>query len=519
MAINNPYVPGDPYSYDLKWIVRQIRELISSTENLDGRIEEYVQNYIDHLQIPTDYINVMEPRNGLTGVKGDGVTDDTLAFKAIIAYCVANNKPLYIPQFCNVLITDDVKLMDMPNLILQGTISGDPALTVQISYDAQTTDAITWDVGTIDGPILRMMGAKNAFIRVQKASELELYADGSQTKYYSLAYNTFVLGNIAKLEFNSVSSGWINENVFINGRMSTFVMDGDYSHNNNIFYRPTFETVTFDLIKGNNNYFYDVRLEGTNNIHFHERATGNVMTRTWLSSTPTVSLINTPYTDDNGTNIIVISTSAYNNYKCLEIDRKTVGMDVKKFYKTATGLHATGNYQAIAETGLIPIDKGFCLHFESDAALWRPVVFLYDYLGNQITVKPSTDPYYLGSMSWDANTYSYYVGTAQDDYSIGFCRYKYGVDTGVAYIKVRVGNTNAGGDFSYLNIWSLTSKTKFGPSEFKMRYQHNIAASIPTTAGDLGDIVFRDPPASGQPIGWICTTAGDPGTWTALPNL
>lgn len=24
---NNPYVPGDPYSYDLKWIVRQIKEL------------------------------------------------------------------------------------------------------------------------------------------------------------------------------------------------------------------------------------------------------------------------------------------------------------------------------------------------------------------------------------------------------------------------------------------------------------------------------------------------------------
>lgn len=28
MAINNPYVPGDPYSYDLKWIVKQLKALL-----------------------------------------------------------------------------------------------------------------------------------------------------------------------------------------------------------------------------------------------------------------------------------------------------------------------------------------------------------------------------------------------------------------------------------------------------------------------------------------------------------
>lgn len=27
MAINDPYVPGDPYSYDLKWIVKQLKTL------------------------------------------------------------------------------------------------------------------------------------------------------------------------------------------------------------------------------------------------------------------------------------------------------------------------------------------------------------------------------------------------------------------------------------------------------------------------------------------------------------
>lgn len=30
MAINSPYAPGDPYSYDLKWMVRKLKELSSA---------------------------------------------------------------------------------------------------------------------------------------------------------------------------------------------------------------------------------------------------------------------------------------------------------------------------------------------------------------------------------------------------------------------------------------------------------------------------------------------------------
>ena len=520
MAINNPYVPGDPFSYDLKWLVRKVKELITVTQDFDEKVEQAVEEYIDNLQIPTDYINVMEPRHGLQPVVGDGVTDDTIAFKAIISYCLAQSKPLYIPQFCNVLITDDIKMLDMPNLILQGTISGDPALEVQISYDAQTTDAITWDVGTIDGPTLKLMGAKNATIRVQKATELELYADGSMPKYYSCAYNTLLLGNIQKLEFASVSGGWINENVFLNGRMTTFVMDGDYVHNNNIFYRPTFETATFDIIKGSSNYFYDVRLEGSNTIHFHEYATSNVMTRTWLSTTPTVSLIDTPYTDDNGTNLIIISTSAFNNYDCLEITKRSLGLDYRYFYKTATGLHATGSYKEIAQTDLIPIDKGVCFRIFSDANIWRCYVQIYDYLGNRITTPPGTSPLYLGSMSWDNVGQSYYLGSNTQDFTRGFCRYKYGVDTGVAYIKIGVTNANSAGDFSYLNLWLLTSKLKFTTSQFKLLQNFNTLNAAPTVqTGEVGDILFANPPTAGGPLGWICTAAGTPGTWKQIGTI
>ena len=58
---DNPYIPGDPYSYDLKWIVAKIKEALSSIEglttgqsNLSNDFEalrEYVYDYFDNLNI------------------------------------------------------------------------------------------------------------------------------------------------------------------------------------------------------------------------------------------------------------------------------------------------------------------------------------------------------------------------------------------------------------------------------------------------------------------------------------
>lgn len=52
---NNPYVPGDPYSYDLKWIVQQIKDLLAATESLSEDIvdlRQYIDDYIAQLDIP-----------------------------------------------------------------------------------------------------------------------------------------------------------------------------------------------------------------------------------------------------------------------------------------------------------------------------------------------------------------------------------------------------------------------------------------------------------------------------------
>ena len=58
---NNPYLPGDPYSYDLKWIVSQVQHAIELYEPLHDeftslseeydRLYEYVRDYFDNLDV------------------------------------------------------------------------------------------------------------------------------------------------------------------------------------------------------------------------------------------------------------------------------------------------------------------------------------------------------------------------------------------------------------------------------------------------------------------------------------
>ena len=46
------------------------------------------------------------------------------------------------------------------------------------------------------------------------------------------------------------------------------------------------------------------------------------------------------------------------------------------------------------------------------------------------------------------------------------------------------------------------------------------ATNAPTSGTwSVGDIVWRTDPVAGQPPGWVCVTAGTPGTWKAMANL
>jgi len=47
----------------------------------------------------------------------------------------------------------------------------------------------------------------------------------------------------------------------------------------------------------------------------------------------------------------------------------------------------------------------------------------------------------------------------------------------------------------------------------------SLAAAPTTGSWTIGDVVMNKNPAIGQPIGWMCTVTGTPGTWVAMANL
>ena len=51
MAINNPYVPGDPFSYDLKWLVKKIKEHSEILNTLDAKIAAAIQAAIENIEL------------------------------------------------------------------------------------------------------------------------------------------------------------------------------------------------------------------------------------------------------------------------------------------------------------------------------------------------------------------------------------------------------------------------------------------------------------------------------------
>lgn len=96
-----------------------------------------------------------------------------------------------------------------------------------------------------------------------------------------------------------------------------------------------------------------------------------------------------------------------------------------------------------------------------------------------------------------------------------------GTTASVGFRAVPVGVTSTSGDLEIYNFAFLIGHDM--PKNLAQDFRTNIETwhTAAPTAGtwNQGDRVMNSNAAVGQPQGWVCTTAGTPGTWTALPNL
>ena len=108
MAINNPYVPGDPYSYDLKWMIRKLKEyagdiqavadeLHTSVEELMERINEINTSV---LNVTINYMDELYLEKG--GVFGNCDDDQKLKNTHALAYLVDTYNAISFRSFRNI---------------------------------------------------------------------------------------------------------------------------------------------------------------------------------------------------------------------------------------------------------------------------------------------------------------------------------------------------------------------------------------------------------------------------------
>ena len=112
MAINNPYIPGDPFSYDLKWLVRKIKEHGVILEGLDERIQEAILEALSNLdQLGPQYFENVD------GLQHSVLKDKALAYVEGFYAAGDGGANLYFvtTDYNDVLASDFYVTLDGPN--------------------------------------------------------------------------------------------------------------------------------------------------------------------------------------------------------------------------------------------------------------------------------------------------------------------------------------------------------------------------------------------------------------------
>lgn len=97
---DNPLIPGDPYMYDLKWIVEKLKEAISLYEPLNDKFDnlyDYVHDYFDNLDLSAEVraiIDQMTADGFFDTLVNQIVTDSGTIESTTTAWLAANVNPV-----------------------------------------------------------------------------------------------------------------------------------------------------------------------------------------------------------------------------------------------------------------------------------------------------------------------------------------------------------------------------------------------------------------------------------------
>lgn len=268
-----------------------------------------------------DAINYVTPQ--MFGAPLNGIDDDGPAIR--MAAAKAFSEGMLLRANGAIRIASDVNLRRIAVDFESATVTLFGGAKLIIGGHASTTETRTQKFGSIvrnggatSTPTVRMMGSKDQFVSIQACDYLQIYADTDVTGDSSIAYCTFNLGKIDKLELatNPAPVGsviqWINENHFFVQRIADLIISGTYQHNHNKFYGGTFESgskITFNV--GRNNYIYGARFENGATVTLSAGTERNVIVNTWDSSTSNFDDVGATVIDEGFDNVVLDDFALY----------------------------------------------------------------------------------------------------------------------------------------------------------------------------------------------------------------
>lgn len=301
---NNPYVPGDPFSYDLKWIIKKLKEHGTTIQQIleelpdDSHIKEILQQMIDDGEITAlalQSIGVFNVKD--YGAKGDGVTDDAQSIRDCYDAAVAASGIMYFPSGTYRTFSQ-LRFPDPLTVVMEGEIYSDIQMPIVVIGDENVGTygyKQNWNVRGIGyantgsvGVLVQNVNLSNFTFDFLRYVETGVIFRGCNN--IGLQNNTVRFGEVA---FNRIgvvllseSGGWCNENLFLGGRiMKTndvlvpsvgilITSTNNYYNNNNVFIKPNLEkqTTGVEFDYGNYNTILYPRMEAVTNSAVYNNA-------------------------------------------------------------------------------------------------------------------------------------------------------------------------------------------------------------------------------------------------------
>lgn len=467
----------------------------NSSGNLSGAVGRTVHQKLQETISVKDF-----------GATGDGTTDDTAAIQAAVNTAPATGGCIYFP-IGKYLITSAITWSGKNALKLYGDRAGLDSTNTAVEIICGTIGIAMFDGRNslhshIEGFLLNGNSKATYGIRLGIAATHDQFV---QIRDVVVSSCTQAPGIGLSLSYNSNGAGSVADSAFYNMYLAGNIIGVDnYAQDNNFYDCSVSGNTTCGLNINSfsqSNWFGGIFSGNAVDLLLVSAATAQLqsMTSVWFENS-TNSIVNAAGT---------AGTCAFNfsGSPALNTASTTALMDFTSVNGTVTIISGT-NYPVGASSSTIKTNANgsyVCLNYSEGSNI--PFTFtgtgkVYNlraskWTVNNLTVSNATDGLlYLDRAAGNNTLLGYTVG--------GTVEY----NAGVRY--------DMGGDWAL--FYSDGTIARRYPNSYKTTEAYDTA--VPTTGTwTRGSIVWNVTPSAGGTPGWMCVTAGTPGTWKAMANL